>query len=175
MLTMKKLKRQHSIEPPTSTSTEHNSSTAGKSPKIAGASPADDSPQILSSAAYDPSVESKSSFDPDLIGSPLKKQRASLTGVDSELRRSSVDALARGLGFGHSAPPLKGTSDLGPDTLARGLGFGYSGPPLKSSSDLGADTGFGGALAESSEDAVNTEKPDNPPIKREDGEEMKDA
>ena len=36
-----------------------------------------------------------------MIGSPLKKQRASMSGLDSEFRgSSSAEAVAKGLGFG---------------------------------------------------------------------------
>ena len=142
------LKRQHSAEPPTPT--DQSVSASGKSPQIAGNSPTDSSPQLLSNATYDPSTESKG-FDPDLIGSPLKKQRASLSGVSNDIRRSSAE------------------------TLARGLGFGYSRPPLKSSSDLGPDTNFGETLAESSKEVTKEPAKPSTEAKKDNEDGMQDA
>lgn len=95
----------------------------GKSPKIAESSPSADPTQLLSSTAYDPLKEADGP-DPSIIGSPLKKPRASSLGIESEFRRSTSES------------------------LARGLGFGYTGSPLKPESGAGSNSNFGGALAD---------------------------
>ena len=112
----------------------------------------DSNTPLLPSATYDPSERKLSpSFDPALIGSPLKRQRASLSGVDSELRRSSADVLARGLGFGYMGP-VKSRSDAGLDG-GRGLG-GILGSstgekePERRGEDEGVTTAPGGSNLE---------------------------
>ena len=77
--------------------------------------------------------------------------------MDSELRRSSAD------------------------TLARGLGFGYTGAQLKSvKSDAGVDTNFGGVLGESSKDVAKKndgadEKGKGAEVKKESEDGMQDV
>lgn len=65
------------------------------SPPNAGSPPA-----LLTSAAYDPASDIKR-VDEDLIGSPLKKRRSSLQGLDRELEKGrGLDVFGLGVGFG---------------------------------------------------------------------------
>jgi hypothetical protein len=82
----------------------------GTSPNAAASSTAH-VPPILPAATYDPSAD-RHSPDPAVIGSPLKKQRNSTAGLDSEFRKRSAEALARGLGFGFNGP-LGGKAGVG--------------------------------------------------------------
>ena len=57
---------------------------------------------LLPNTAYTPLAELKaeSSLDKSMIGSPMKKQRASLSTEEDSVRQARADALAKGLGFG---------------------------------------------------------------------------
>ena len=99
----------------------------------------------MSNAAYDPSKETD--LDSALIGSPLKKPRASSLGIENEFRRSTSENLARGLGFGYTGPSK---SELKPE-----------GSP-----------NFGGALGNKPEDTTTTAKTVEPEIKAEDREHL---
>ena len=107
------LKRQHSFEPPP-TSTAPMLDPAPSTARLPSSTPPADgkSPLLLSNATYDPAAGGKDPLaafgsngakfdDPGMIGSPLKKQRAS-TG--DGFNRASAEALAKGLGFGFVGP-----------------------------------------------------------------------
>lgn len=92
------LKRQHSADllnatsPATRRSPASNTPTGGSTPPPnlnSAASPA----VLLPSSIFD--LEAPRAFDETIIGSPLKKQRASVTGLDDE-------AMKRRLGLGLS-------------------------------------------------------------------------
>lgn len=131
------LKRQHSFDPPTQHAHEASqsptktptaetfgsalppSSSSGTTPALGGSGSTGGPPDLLPSASFDPkdplSTQAKSSaasgstapVDAAIIGSPLKKQRASVSRtsmgantLDVGAARSSADAVAKGLGFG---------------------------------------------------------------------------
>jgi hypothetical protein len=78
-----KLKRQHSAEPLASSNSAKLSPTPGSgSPNLSGPSP--DAPTSAKGA----SLLSEPPVDTSVIGSPLKKQRASLPGFEEEVRKS---------------------------------------------------------------------------------------
>jgi hypothetical protein len=76
---------------------------------------------MLGSAAYDPAADAKKADD-TTIGSPLKKQRASVSGIDTEAMRSSAAAVARGLGFGFVGDVNSEKVSSGPTTFGGELG-----------------------------------------------------
>ena len=90
ILTISKLKRQHSAEDldagsqATRKSPASNSPTAGSTPP----QPTAPTPTVLTSASYD--VATPKVLEEGIIGSPLKKQRASLSGVDDEAMRKRL-------------------------------------------------------------------------------------
>ncbi|MCJ1356872.1 MAG: hypothetical protein MMC33_006868 [Icmadophila ericetorum] len=102
-----KLKRQHSFEPPTASSPApgDRKSPQAKSPitstfntpKAGNHDITHSPPTLLTNAKYDPLVDSNNRFsDEAIFGSPLKKRRSSLQGLDKEIQgRRSV-----GLGVG---------------------------------------------------------------------------
>lgn len=120
------LKRQHSFEPPTASSPApgNRKSPQGTSPttstfntpKAANRDIADSPPTLLTNAKYDPLVDSNSRFsDAGIIGSPLKKRRSSLQGLDKEIQgRRSV-----GLGVGWGSIDAFDESESS-DTVANG-------------------------------------------------------
>lgn len=66
----------------------------------------DNSLLFLTSEVYNPNSD-LSATDDAMIGSPLKKPRPSTAGLDNEIRRSTVENLAKGLGFGFTSSPVK--------------------------------------------------------------------
>lgn len=89
-MTISKLKRQHSAEDldagsqATRKSPASNTPTAGSTPP----QPTAPTPTVLTSASYD--VATPKALEEGIIGSPLKKQRASLSGVDDEAMRKRL-------------------------------------------------------------------------------------
>ena len=71
----------------------------------------DSSPLFLTSEVYNPNSD-LSTNDAAMIGSPLKKPRPSTAGLDNQIRRTTSENLAKGLGFGFSAGPVKTESTV---------------------------------------------------------------
>ena len=104
------LKRQHSFEsvdvsspPPATRKTSFHGSS---SPKSIGTpvqkSTSNSPPTLLTNATYDPSGGGKVSDS--FMGSPLKKRRSSLQGLDHELERvKGKEVFGLGVGIGDSA------------------------------------------------------------------------
>jgi len=88
-----KLKRQHSTEavntgsPATRKSPASNSPTTGTTPPTAS-DISSTPPSLLTNAAFERAAEALS--DEAIVGSPLKKQRASLSGIDDEAMRKRL-------------------------------------------------------------------------------------
>ncbi|KAL9105609.1 MAG: hypothetical protein Q9187_008684 [Circinaria calcarea] len=129
------MKRQHSFEPPSLSS---SAPATRKSPMPnSPAGPSDNSPPnagsppaLLTSAAYDPASDIKH-VDEDFIGSPLKKRRSSLQGLDRELEKGrGLDVFGLGVGFsgnGSFGGELSRPVDGGPSVSAPDIGSSSTG------------------------------------------------
>lgn len=89
----------------------------GKVTKITEESSAksDNSLLFLTSEVYNPNSD-LSATDVAMIGSPLKKPRSNTTGLDDEIRRTTTENLAKGLGFGFTSSPVKTESKAETDS-----------------------------------------------------------
>ena len=81
------MKRQHSAEPLDAGSPALRKSPASNTPTARSTPPRDPNngettPTILTSAAYE--LKPPKAFDESILGSPLKKQRASLSGLETD-------------------------------------------------------------------------------------------
>jgi hypothetical protein len=92
---------------------------------------------LLSATVYDPKELTKAvSSDTSIIGSPMKKQRASVSGAAVDPAsgvKNSADALAKGLGFGFVGGGGGGGGGLGAvggDAQKREPGLAASGDVL---------------------------------------------
>lgn len=90
-------------------------------PNTASAADASTTP-LLPSATYNPLTDLKAdaSLDKSMIGSPMKKARASLSAEEDSVRKARAEALAKGLGFGF------GTDTEGGNSTAPEIIFGGS-------------------------------------------------
>ncbi|KAL8837582.1 MAG: hypothetical protein Q9170_002459 [Blastenia crenularia] len=105
-----RLKRQHSAEPfnsgtpSTRKSPASNTPTAGSTPPDTS-SMADTPPPLLPSTAFN--LGSSKAFDSGTIGSPLKRARASVSGVDEEALRQRLGLGLVGVLAGDVAAPVE--------------------------------------------------------------------
>ncbi|KAL9592823.1 MAG: hypothetical protein Q9179_006332 [Wetmoreana sp. 5 TL-2023] len=105
-----RLKRQHSAEPLNGGSAATRKSPASNTP-TAGSTPphisslATTPPTLLPNAAFDP-VLSKV-FDSGTVGSPLKRARASVSGLDEETLRQRLGLGLSGVLAGDAAAPVE--------------------------------------------------------------------
>ena len=109
-LTIEQLKRQHSTDavnagsPAMHRSPASNTPTAGSETPPSASNLSTTPPALLTSAAYDKRQEKEP--DEVVIGSPLKKQRASLPGLDDEVMRKRF-----GLGLSGNTGDVLGAID----------------------------------------------------------------
>lgn len=139
-LTKLQLKRQHSAEPlsahtgtpePRKTS-KSNTPTAGSTPPATSSTPP---PPLPGSTKLETSFDFSQNTDDFTVGSPLKKQRASLPGLDDEMTRRRF-----GLGFGATLGDMLGSGNISSSG-------GNGGPVNKEAGNLGAP--FGGSTTKS--------------------------
>lgn len=116
------MKRQHSFE-------QSNVSPDPLDPSDqlnVGTSSAIDTTPLLPSTAFNAFLD-VGPPDTSIIGSPLKKQRASMGGEEDSIRSARAEALAQGLGFGFSLD----ASGVGSSTVSPTNKMTF-GPPLES-------------------------------------------
>ncbi|KAL8923139.1 MAG: hypothetical protein Q9172_003269 [Xanthocarpia lactea] len=101
-----RLKRQHSAEPlnPTRKSPASNTPTAGSTPPHAS-NLATTPPMLLPNTAFD--LGSSKAFDSGTIGSPLKRARASVSGLDEEAMLERLGSGSSGVLAGDAGAQIK--------------------------------------------------------------------
>jgi len=123
-----KLKRQHSAEPLDQPSEMRKTSKSGSGTPTAGSTPPLPSPNDLSktppaigvTAPVETNIEQIKDEESPMIGSPLKKQRASLPGLDDEIMRrrlgggigGGIGELLGSIGSAQSPPASTGASSM---------------------------------------------------------------